>query len=51
VITNLAGIADPGGVEGASSAAGWLFTVFTIPPLLAAMLIRRLLRTELPATN
>ena len=50
VVTNLSGIADPGGVEGAANAAGWLFTIFTIPPLLAAMLVRRLLRTELPAT-
>lgn len=43
VVTNLAGIADPGGVAGASDAAGWLFTIFTLPPMLAAMLIRRML--------
>jgi hypothetical protein len=43
VVTNLAGIADPGGVAGASNAAGWLFTIFTLPPMLAAMLIRRML--------
>lgn len=43
VVTNLAGIADPGGVAGASDAAGWLFTVFTLPPMVAALLIRRLL--------
>jgi MFS family permease len=49
VVTNLAGIADPGGVAGASNAAGWLFTVFTLPPIVAAMLVRRLLRTPLPA--
>jgi MFS family permease len=43
VVTNLAGIADPGGVAGTSNAAGWLFTIFTLPPMLAAMLIRRML--------
>ena len=43
VVTNLAGIADPGGAAGASTAAGWLFTLFTLPPVLAAMLIRRML--------
>jgi len=48
VVTNLAGIAEPGGVQGASDAAGWLFTAFTIPPVLAALLVRRLLRTPLP---
>lgn len=49
MVTNLAGIAEPGGVAGASDAAGWLFTVFTLPPILAAVLVRRLLRTEVPA--
>lgn len=46
VVTNLAGIADPGGVAGASDAAGWLFTIFTLPPMLAAMLIRRMLAPQ-----
>jgi MFS family permease len=46
VVTNMAGIAVPGGVEGASAAAGWLFTVFTLPPMIASLLIRRLLRRE-----
>ena len=49
VVTNLAGIAVPGGVAGASDAAGWLFTVFTLPPILAALLVRRLLRADVPA--
>ncbi len=49
VVTNLAGIAVPGGVAGASDAAGWLFTVFTLPPIIAAVLVRRLLRAEVPA--
>jgi MFS family permease len=48
LVTNMAGIADPGGVAGASNAAGWLFTLFTLPPLLAGMLVRRLLRTPVP---
>ena len=43
VVTNLAGIADPGGAAGASNAAGWLFTIFTLPPIMAALLIRRML--------
>ncbi|MCC6719864.1 MAG: MFS transporter [Acetobacteraceae bacterium] len=51
VVTNLAGIAVPGGAAGASDAAGWLFTVFTVPPLVAAMLVRRLLRTPLPGAG
>lgn len=46
VVTNLAGLSDPGGVEGASDAAGWLFTCFTLPPMIAVMLIRRLLRAD-----
>lgn len=46
VVTNLAGIAVPGGASGASSAAGWLFTLFTLPPMLAALLIRRLLASS-----
>jgi hypothetical protein len=51
VVTNLAGIAVPGGVAGASSAAGWLFTIFTLPPMLAAFLIRRLLASPRAATE
>ena len=46
VVTNLAGIVEPGGVQGASHAAGWLFTVFALPPMVAAMLVRRLLRMD-----
>jgi MFS family permease len=51
VVTNLGGIVVPGGAEGASDAAGWLFTVFAVPPMIAALLVRRLLRTELPLAN
>jgi len=51
VVTNLAGIAAPGGVTGASDAAGWLFTVFTLPPIAAVLLVRRLLREPLPAAG
>ncbi len=46
VVTNLSGIADPGGPAGASTAAGWLFTLFAVPPMIASLLIRRLLRAE-----
>ena len=51
VVTNLAGIADPGGAPGASDAAGWLFTIFTLPPVLAAVLIRRMLAPPPSATE
>jgi MFS family permease len=40
--TNLGGLLSPGGVAGASSAAAWLFGVFMLAPLCAALAIRRL---------
>jgi predicted MFS family arabinose efflux permease len=51
VVTNLAGIAVPGGVSGASSAAGWLCSIFSLPPMLAAFLIRRLLASPRDAAE
>ncbi|MGL5425719.1 MFS transporter [Serratia sp. JSRIV001] len=35
MVTNLAGFTAPGGIEGASSAAHWLFLLFALAPLLA----------------
>lgn len=35
MIANLAGLTNPGGVEGAATAAHWLFLLFAIAPLLA----------------
>lgn len=44
IITNLAGINDPGGLEGAKSAAFWLFILFAISPLLCFIIINRRLK-------
>ena len=44
VITNSAGLAQPGGVEGARQAALWLFAAFSIAPALALILLIRHLR-------
>ena len=46
LVTNAAGLADPGGVAGAASAAVWLFGSFGLAPLLAALAARRLLAFE-----
>jgi hypothetical protein len=35
MVTNLAGFTTPGGIEGAASAAHWLFLLFALAPLLA----------------
>ncbi|MGG4607931.1 MFS transporter [Providencia sp. Me31A] len=37
LIANLAGLSTPGGIEGAQSAAGWLFNIFSLVPLFALM--------------
>jgi hypothetical protein len=42
VVTNQAGMADPGGAPGARAAALALYVVATVPPLLAAWLAWRL---------
>ncbi|MOA57349.1 hypothetical protein D3C78_1815080 [compost metagenome] len=41
VITNSAGLADPGGVEGAQHAARWLFAAFAVALALAVLLLAR----------
>jgi MFS family permease len=43
LVTNAAGLADPGGMAGAESAAVWLFGGFALAPILAALAARRLL--------
>ena len=43
LVTNAAGLTNPGGMIGASSAAAWLFGSFAVTPLLAALAVRRLL--------
>ncbi|MDW9403943.1 MFS transporter, partial [Pseudomonas soli] len=42
LVANSAGLVEPGGVEGARSAALWLFAVFACAPLLALPLALRL---------
>ncbi len=50
MVTNLAGLTDPGGAAGAASAAFWLFGGFTAAPLLAWFSVRRsLARVAAPA--
>jgi len=44
VVTNSAGLADPGGVEGAQQAARWLFAAFAAAPALALLLLGRVTR-------
>ena len=42
---NLAGLNDPGGVEGAAQAARWMFALFTLAPLLALLAALRATRS------
>ncbi len=52
LITNMAGLTVPGGVAGAAHAAGWLYGLFTLAPLLAlacAARVRRFSRVTVPA--
>lgn len=44
MIANVAGIATPGGVEGAASAAFWLSALFAAAPILVLLLTPQLLR-------
>jgi MFS family permease len=41
LVANAAGLAEPGGAEGARSAAAWLFASFAFAPALAAWLVAR----------
>jgi len=41
LVANAAGLTQPGGVEGARSAAVWLFASFAIAPALVVLLARR----------
>jgi dipeptide/tripeptide permease len=41
VVANFAGIAEPGGVAGAASAAAWLFGLFALAPTLGIIVARR----------
>ncbi|SUC25046.1 Uncharacterised protein [Providencia rustigianii] len=41
VVVNNSGLMSPGGLVGAQQASVWLFALFAISPLLAAILIRK----------
>ncbi|MFW7345996.1 MAG: MFS transporter [Pigmentiphaga sp.] len=41
MVANAAGLADPGGIEGARTASAWLFGLFALAPALAAWSARR----------
>jgi MFS family permease len=45
LVANAAGLLVPGGVEGAQSAAAWLFASFAVAPALAFLLAHRIART------
>lgn len=44
MVANLAGIAQPGGIAGASNAAAWLFGLFALAPALCLFTARRAVR-------
>lgn len=46
MVVNLAGLTNPGGASGASSAALWLFGVFAFAPLLCLLTVRRATRHQ-----
>ncbi|HET9018000.1 MAG TPA: hypothetical protein VFN46_00340, partial [Acetobacteraceae bacterium] len=49
MVTSLAGMTVPGGAPGAVAASSWLFGLFILAPLLAALAIRRLPTVVRPA--
>ncbi|MNH24562.1 hypothetical protein D3C79_845020 [compost metagenome] len=44
LVSNSAGLVEPGGVAGAQQASTWLFSVFALAPALALLLTWRLTR-------
>ena len=46
LVSNSAGLVDPGGVVGAQHAAMWLFGLFALAPLLTLLLVRRITGTN-----
>lgn len=48
MVANLSGFSDPGGIDGAASAALWLFGVFLIAPALGLVSVRQLVRRSSP---
>jgi len=46
MIANLAGFTTPGGVEGASSAAAWLFGLYALLSALLFITVRQVIRRD-----
>lgn len=44
MVANVAGLTDPGGIAGTASAAGWLFGVFALAPILGVFTVLRVVR-------
>jgi predicted MFS family arabinose efflux permease len=44
MVANVAGLTEPGGVEGTASAAVWLFGVFALAPVVGVLIARRVVR-------
>ena len=51
MVTNAAGMTNPGGAAGAAPAAAWLFGLYTLAPLLAFLAVRRLLVFRWPVAQ
>ncbi|WP_211465132.1 MFS transporter [Collimonas silvisoli] len=51
MVTSLAGLADPGGLPGATNAAQWLFICFAAAPTLAFFTVRQALRLNAPVVS
>ncbi len=51
MVTNGAGMTNPGGPAGAAPAAAWLFGLYTLAPLLAFLAVRRLLVFRWPVAQ
>ncbi|QBF27327.1 MFS transporter [Pseudomonas tructae] len=49
LVSNSAGLVEPGGIAGAQQAASWLFAVFAVAPLLAMLLTWRITRSPAQA--
>ncbi|MEG0246188.1 MAG: MFS transporter, partial [Pseudomonas sp.] len=44
MVANVAGLTDPGGITGVASAAGWLFGVFALAPVVGVFTALRVVR-------
>lgn len=44
MVANIAGLTEPGGIEGTASAAVWLFGVFALAPVVGVLIARRVVR-------